>query len=54
VARLLKLENKGRIEAGADADFVCLGDALDVRHVMARGQWMVQDQVPVVHGLFEG
>ena len=53
VARLLKLENKGRIEAGADADFVCLGDALDVRHVMARGQWMVQDQVPVVQGLFE-
>jgi beta-aspartyl-dipeptidase (metallo-type) len=53
VARLLKLENKGRIEAGADADFVCLGDALDVRHVMARGQWMVQDKVPVVQGLFE-
>ena len=53
VARLLRLENKGRIEAGADADFVCLGDALDVRHVMARGQWMVQDQVPLVHGLFE-
>jgi len=53
VARLLRLKNKGRIEAGADADFVCLGAALDVRHVMARGQWMVQDQVPVVHGLFE-
>jgi beta-aspartyl-dipeptidase (metallo-type) len=53
VARLLRLENKGRIEAGADADFVCLGDALDVRHVMAGGQWMVQDQVPLVHGLFE-
>jgi len=53
VARLLKLESKGRIEAGADADFVCLGEALDVRHVMARGQWMVQDQEPIVHGLFE-
>jgi beta-aspartyl-dipeptidase (metallo-type) len=53
VARLLKLDNKGRIEAGADADFVCLDEALDVRHVMARGQWMVQDQVPVVKGLFE-
>jgi beta-aspartyl-dipeptidase (metallo-type) len=53
VARLLRLKNKGCIETGADADFVCLGDAQDVRHVMARGQWMVQDQVPVVHGLFE-
>ncbi len=53
VARLLRLENKGRIEAGADADLVCLGDTLDVRHVMARGQWMVQDKVPLLHGLFE-
>lgn len=53
VARLLRLKNKGRIEAGADADFVCLGEALDVRHVMARGQWMVRDQAPIAHGLFE-
>jgi beta-aspartyl-dipeptidase (metallo-type) len=53
VARLLKLENKGSIESGADADFVCLDDALNVRHVMARGKWMVQDQVPVVKGLFD-
>ena len=53
VARLLKLENKGRIEVGADADFVCLGEALEVRHVMAGGRWMVQDQVAVVQGLFE-
>ena len=53
VARLLKLENKGNIEVGADADFVCLDDALNVRHVMARGQWMVQDQVPLVKGLFQ-
>jgi beta-aspartyl-dipeptidase (metallo-type) len=53
VSRLLKLENKGRIEAGADADFVCLGNALEVSHVMARGRWMVKDQVPVVQGMFE-
>jgi len=53
VARLLKLENKGCIETGADADFVCLDETMDVRHVMANGQWMVQDQVPVVQGLFE-
>lgn len=53
VADLLKLDNKGRIEAGADADFVCLDETLDVRHVMARGQWMVQDHIPVVRGLFE-
>ena len=54
VSRLLKLENKGLIEAGADADFVCPGSAFEVSHVMARGQWMVKDQVPVVQGMFEG
>ena len=54
VSRLLKLENKGLIEAGADADFVCLGSTFEVSHVMARGQWMVKNQVPVVQGMFEG
>jgi len=54
VARLLKLRGKGRIEVGADADFVCLDEEHSVRHVMARGQWMVQDHSPVVQGLFDG
>jgi len=54
VARLLRLRGKGKIEVGADADFVCLDEQHRVRHVMARGQWMVQDQSPVVHGLFDG
>jgi beta-aspartyl-dipeptidase (metallo-type) len=53
VARLLKLENKGRIAAGADADLVCLDQDHRVRHVMARGRWMVQDQAVLVHGTFE-
>jgi beta-aspartyl-dipeptidase (metallo-type) len=54
VARLLRLQGKGRIEAGADADLVCLDDLHRVRHVMARGQWMVQDQSALLQGLFEG
>lgn len=53
VARLLKLAGKGRIAPGADADLVCLDDALGVRHVMAGGRWMVQDGAPVVKGAFE-
>jgi len=53
VARLLKLTGKGRIAPGADADLVCLDDALGVRHVMAGGRWMVQDGAPVVRGTFE-
>lgn len=53
VAGLLKLHRKGRIEAGFDADLVCLDERHRVRHVMARGQWMVQDQSPVIQGLFD-
>jgi beta-aspartyl-dipeptidase (metallo-type) len=53
VARLLKLTGKGLIAPGADADLVCLDDALGVRHVMAGGRWMVQDEAPVVTGTFE-
>lgn len=53
VARLLKLGAKGKIEAGADADLVCLDEEHRVRHVMARGQWMVQDHSAVVYGMFD-
>ncbi len=53
VSSLLKLPGKGRISAGADADLVCLDEPLQIRHVMARGQWMVRDGIPVVKGRFE-
>ena len=53
VARLLKLDGKGSIAPGADADLVCLDQQGRVRHVMARGRWMVQDRVPVATGLFD-
>jgi beta-aspartyl-dipeptidase (metallo-type) len=53
VARLLRLPGKGRIASGFDADLVCFGEENRVRHVMARGRWMVQDGSPVVSGLFE-
>jgi len=52
-ARLLKLQGKGLLQPGADADLVCLDEEHHVRHVMARGCWMVQDQSPVVQGLFD-
>ena len=54
VAGLLRLPGKGRVEAGADADLLCLDESFDVRHVMAGGRWMVQDGVPLVRGTFEG
>lgn len=54
VADLLKLPGKGRIAAGQDADLLCLGADLGVRHVMAGGRWMVEHGQPVRVGLFEG
>ena len=54
VANLLRFRRKGRIEPGADADLVCLDESFGVRHVMAGGNWMVHDGVPLVRGTFEG
>ena len=53
VADLLRLPGKGRLEAGADADLLCLDESFGVRHVMAGGRWMVHDGVPQVRGTFE-
>jgi beta-aspartyl-dipeptidase (metallo-type) len=53
VANLLKLQGKGRIVTGADADLVSLDANLHPNHVMALGQWMVRDAVVIVKGNFE-
>lgn len=53
VARLLRLPGKGRLAAGYDADVVCFDADHRVRHVMARGRWMIQDGSPAVKGTFE-
>lgn len=47
------LPRKGRLEVGADADLVVLGDDDRPTDVMARGRWMVRDGRPVVTGAFE-
>ena len=53
VARLLRLRDKGKIEAGADADLVVMDDDHQVQHVMANGAWMVRDGEATRRGTFE-
>lgn len=53
-ANLLKLENKGGIAPGKDADLVLVNqDTLQVDTVIAMGQLMVQGGAPVKKGTFE-
>lgn len=47
---ILKLAGKGRIEAGADADFVALDARLEPCLVVARGRILVRDGLTVVAG----
>jgi beta-aspartyl-dipeptidase (metallo-type) len=53
VARLLRLERKGRLIEGADADLVVLDREGGVADVMARGRWHVRAGRAVMRGTFE-
>jgi beta-aspartyl-dipeptidase (metallo-type) len=53
VAHLLRLDRKGRLTPGADADLVVLDADGAVADVMARGRWHVRAGSPVVRGTFE-
>lgn len=53
-ANLLKLEKKGRIAVGCDADLVLADqDTFAIDTVLARGEWMVRDGAAVKKGTFE-
>jgi len=52
-AKILKLENKGRIAEGMDADFCMMTKDLDIDMVIAKGRVMVENGVPIVKGNFE-
>ena len=52
-ARYLRLQRKGMVRVGFDADFSILDAEHRVVDVMARGRWHVHDGQPVVTGTFE-
>ena len=52
-ARLLRLERKGRLAVGSDADLAVLDRGGAVAEVMARGRWHVRGGQAVVRGTFE-
>ena len=52
-AALLRLERKGRIGAGMDADLVVLNHDGGIDDVMARGRWHVRSGEAIVAGPFE-
>ncbi len=53
-AALLRLPQKGRLAAGADADLVVLDETGTPAEVMALGRWHVRAGGAVVRGMFEG
>ncbi len=52
-AKVLKLDKKGKIAEGMDADLCMLNQDLDVDTVIALGQVMVKGGEPIVKGAFE-
>ncbi len=53
-ARILKLQGKGSLAAGEDADVVLLRpDTLEIRGVIAKGRWLMKDGTLLAKGTFE-
>jgi beta-aspartyl-dipeptidase (metallo-type) len=54
IAKHLKLDKKGEIRAGKDADIIALDkDMLKIKHVIARGKILMEDEEVVKFGTFE-
>jgi beta-aspartyl-dipeptidase (metallo-type) len=53
VADLLRLDTKGRIQAGSDADLAILDEAHSIWGVMAKGVWHKKAYEQLIYGTFE-
>ena len=54
IAKHLKLDKKGEIRVGKDADIIALDkDTLKIKHVIARGKVLMEDEEVVKFGTFE-
>ncbi|MDO6470060.1 amidohydrolase family protein, partial [Neptunomonas phycophila] len=53
-ARALRLDEKGALKEGFDADILMLDqNSLEIKHVFAKGQHMLRDREILVKGTFE-
>jgi beta-aspartyl-dipeptidase (metallo-type) len=52
-AQLYRLQNKGVVAVGADADLVTLDDQYQISDVMCRGVWHKKSGTQLKKGLFE-
>jgi beta-aspartyl-dipeptidase (metallo-type) len=53
VSTLMRLEGKGKIAQGEDADLLVLDEELAVRHLIVGGRWHIRDGQQQVRGSFE-
>jgi len=54
LAKHLKLDRKGEIRAGKDADIIVLDkDAFKIKHVIARGKALMENEEVVKFGTFD-
>ena len=51
---IIKLNNKGSIEKGKDADLVIMDKNLKITEVFARGKMMIENAQIKIKGTFEG
>jgi len=52
-AKFLELTGKGQVKAGFDADLCLFSEDLTLRHVMAKGKFLMRNSEVIVKGVFE-